>query len=232
MTKKKSIHSIRFIAHKINFIFIFQQNINKHNSQKGSIQDHWDRYSSPQKVAVLNGGFFDRLGLPYKNRTTDPAKLVFPTKGDYIVISGGVHDPLATRSLIVNSSGKVFIREGFNRTIFNSSNTKEYLTGLKPDTNKSPNENIGRNYIGGIPKENCDLSRPSCEYSHIIFFIAESANHYDMLSQLSQWRIPAKSRIMMDGSDSAQMILQSSDESFTEQVTKRKIPHSIIIENK
>jgi hypothetical protein len=231
--RNEKIYAIVVDTSKANIIFGGTMDYDSEDTyRKGSIQDHWDRHSSSQTVAVLNGGFFDRLGWPNKNYTTAPAKLVFPTKSDYSVISSGVHDPLATRSLIVNSSGKVFIREGFNRTIFNSSNVKEYLTGLKPDTNKSPDEDIGRNYIGGIPKNNCDPSTQSCEYSHIIFFIADSANHYDMISQLTQWNVPSKSQIMMDGSDSAQMILQSFDGSFTKQTTLRKIPHSIIIENK
>ncbi len=52
------------------------------------------------------------------------------------------------------------------------------------------------------------------------------------MHQLAIWGTPSKSQIMMDGSDSSQMILQSFDGSFTKQTTLRKLPHSILIENK
>lgn len=232
--KSEDIYAITVDVSKANVIFGSTLTYDSEDTYtKGRLKDHWDNNGSNQTAAIVNGQFFDRLGWPHKNYTSDPAKLVFPTKSNYSVVSNGVHDSLTTRSIIINSSGKVYFREGFSRAIFNNNNIKEYLTGLKPDTNKKPDKNIGRNYIGGIQTKGCNPSRSQCEYTHLIFFIAKNSNHYDMLSQLSQWGVHAKARLMMDGSASAQMIVENaSNGAYTAITTSRKVPNAILIENK
>lgn len=198
---------------------------------KGTITEHFDENSNSDTVAVINGQFFDVMGTFLKYKTTDPAKLVYPVKSNYTKLSSTIYDTNYTlRSLLINSSGQVYIREGFSQVLFNSSAIKEYIVGLYPSAVKNPDSAIGRHYIGGITKDACNPSTTICEYEYLIFFIAKSSTHYNMLSQMSLWGIPAKSRIMMDGSGSAQMYIDKT----TPLILKgdgRYIPNSIIIGN-
>ncbi len=199
---------------------------------KGSITEHWNTNSNSDSAVAVNGQFFDILGVSYKYFLPNPARLIYPVKSNYSIISSEIYDNnFSLRSLIVNSSNNVYIRDGFSEILFNSSNIKEYMVGLYPYAVKDPNTNTGRNYIGGIPETGCNPNNNTCEHDYLIFFIATNKTHYDMLYQMSLWNIPSKSRIMMDGSGSAKMYLYTDEGPTVLNGDLRLIPNSIIINN-
>lgn len=199
----------------------------------GDILEQWNLNSTKlaTPVFMVNGSFFAYtptailLGKTY---------LSFPVKGNYRTLNNKVADSSEpVRNLVINSSGKAYFNDGFNLSLFNSSTTKEMMTGLIPNLKKDPNSSIGRNYIGGLPSVGClpDSTTQNCSMDYLVFFVSFSSTHANMLTQMNDWRIPNKSRIMMDGSGSTQLFISAGFKYFNK-VDGRKFPNAILVGNK
>lgn len=176
--------------------------------------------------SVINGQFFD-------NNNQNTTSLSFPLKSKGIILNSfNGETNLTKRSLLINTDGKTYIREGFNDILFNSNSIKEYVVGLNPAESKNRLIGfVGRNYIAGIPDGTCDPIKTSCEYKYLLFFINKYSSQSNMETEIAKWGVPSKSIIMMDGSGSTQ--LQTSQ--FTLYgyiVDKRKLPNTFLIYGK
>lgn len=208
----------------------------------GTISEQWNlnSYNLSQPVFMVNGSFFNSVSDAHLGSTF----LSYPVKGNYKSLNSLNTDPrFPLRNLVINSSGKAYFNDGFDINLFNKSTTKELMTGLIPSTAKSPSELIGRNYIGGLPSTGCnpDTSTINCSMDYLVFFISFSSTHANMVTQMNNWKIPQKSRIMMDGSGSAQLLIRTSKFNYTNNgngdsiilVKKdRPIPNVILVGNK
>ncbi len=173
-----------------------------------SIENYW--YDNRDYVDIYNGTYqnlFAVLNGQFYDHTRNPTELSFPVKSEGTILTdnnGEGH--LVKRSLLINSSGKVYIREGVTSSLLNSSSIKEFITGLHPDEDKNGWAwFVGRHYIGGIPEGNCNPSTSSCAYEYILFFVNEDAQQSTMEFEIAKWGVPRKSIIMMDGSGSSQL---------------------------
>ena len=168
--------------------------------EKYTMQKWWNDYSDYRTFAIVNGQFFNHL--------QNPSKLAFPLKSNWNIITSHVDDNLAKRTLIINNDGTTYIKNGYSSYYLN--NTKNVIVGLNPSVDKggflkslAP---IGRNYIGGISKGNCNPNIATCSYKYLIFFIGEKHSQPNFLSRIRQWGVSDKSIVMMDGSASSQLI--------------------------
>jgi len=163
-------------------------------------RDYIDTYYGTYKnlVATLNSQFF--------NKNTDPSALPFPLKSNGIKLYDKDDEPhLKKRSLIITRSGRAYIKNGFTESWFRRSYFQEFLVGLHPDVNKKPFWNIGRHYIGGIPKGRCNPDKRTCSYEYLLFFVKKYARQAYMERAIKQWNVKSSAMIMMDGSGSAQL---------------------------
>lgn len=206
-----------------------------------SISKQWNlnSYNLSQPVFMVNGSFFKSASSAYSVSTY----LAYPVKGNYKSLNSLNTDPSFTlRNLVINSSGKAYFNEGFDISLFNKSSTKEMMTGIVPAPVKSTNDLIGRNYIGGLPSIRCnpDTTSVNCSMDYLVFFISFSSTHANMVTQMNNWKIPQKSRIMMDGSASTQLFINTSNFNYLNQgpgdgipfFNYRPIPNVILVGNK
>lgn len=208
----------------------------------GNILDQWNlnSYNLSQPVFMVNGSFFSFDKSNYI-KTKNYTFLSYPVKGNFKSLSSLNTDPtFPLRNLVINSSGKAYFNDGFDIALFNKSTTKEFMTGLIPSKEKSPTDLIGRNYIGGLPSMGCypDAMSINCSMDYLVFFISFSSTHENMLTQMNNWKIPQKSRIMMDGSGSTQLLIRTSNFNYTNNGTgddifgSRNIANTILVGNK
>ena len=166
--------------------------------ERHTMQKWWNDYADYSTFAMVNGQFF--------NHKINPSKIAYPVKADGNIITSHVDNNDAKRSLLVSNSGEVYIRNGYNSFFMNSYNIKDMIVGLSPSVEKKKWWPIGRNYIGGIPRGNCNPNVSSCTYRYIIFFIGKGQSQPNFLSRIMYWGVKEKSIVMMDGSASSQLI--------------------------
>jgi len=229
MYKKTIIQGVQMYAvvvdmDKANIEFDTLDHVYAGKYERKTMKEWWNNYSNYSTFAMVNGQFFD-YGTP--------SKLAFPLKANGRVIPSYT-DKGIKRSLLINNNGKVYIRNGYSKSLLKSSNVKDMLVGLSPLVSKKKWSPIGRNYIGGIPRENCNPSKSSCDYKYLIFFIGEQQSQPNMLMRVKKWGVKEKSIVMMDGSASSQLISGSTEVyghryPVISKGTKRAVPHVITI---
>lgn len=213
---------------------------------RGDILEHWNKNSSrlAKPVLMVNGSFFQFKPIEYKLSTS--VTLSFPLKDGYTNYSVKNTDPSNDfRSLYIKSSPSGVdtvhmvngIRDNIGANIdfniFHDSATKSYITGLVPAPIKNPNSKIGRNYIGGIPTLGCNPRKALCNLQYLVFFIAFSSTHDNMVKQMDDWQILSETRMMMDGSGSTQIFLNTTGNYMNKgDDNGRKIPNVILVGNK
>lgn len=132
---------------------------------KSKIKDWWNKYSNYSNFAMVNGQFFDH------NR--NPTPISFSLKADGNIIVDYLDNSLPKKTLLRTIDGNFYIKDGYDQSYLSSSSISDVLVGLFHTVNVGDKQwyPIGRNYIGGIPRNSCNSDYATCQYKYLLFII-------------------------------------------------------------
>jgi hypothetical protein len=178
--------------------------------ERQSLQEVWSDFktSFPDAFCITNGQFF--------STNDDPTKLAFPLKKDGKVLSDGYGiSEYPNQKLMLEIWGDRVGIQTLTKEALYASSAPDIIAGLTEDANKSPDEYVGRTFVG------IDDADRDGNYETVLIFNSLTSRQGDAAGILRGFG--AERIIMLDGGGSTQ--LTCKDTSYVS--SSREIPQTL-----